>query len=816
MLCAPLAAIGFYAVQGRPLQHFSLPSSIQFNSSRAAAGGALAYCLMNLRSLLVSLSLLPLAAMAADAQTPRRIIAGKSPAFLFADAANAQVYMVTAGTDLNFNGVMEPDSGDLAPQWYRIDAATETIMDSMSFDSFFSSFPVRLGVDLKGKRLYASQMGRVRSYDITTMTLAQDTVVTGSFAAVSFDETSNRLLLAERVGFTDPGYLHVVDPATGVTTAVVRTGVNPSMSGAHSGGNGRSNYYTLNEGAFGANNAGMSYTALNMGVFDSVDGQPLGGGASYLISQGDNAFAVLRGGNKIFAFNTRIHQPLPYSPIVLGPARVNTGPYTMAFQGDSVLLVGMHAGKLLKMRISDGVITDSIGVRGRVESIAVRDSLAFVASRAGVEAGSDSVITVVNLNSDAAIDTISIGMEPGKVFVAADGNLHVIGSNPGGTAYMWKVYNGTTLAQIGTTATFSGAIASPFRVYYDRTNDTLYLVASDSLRAHPVSSPSAAPTFIYGDTSDSTLLGGVSDGGDYLLLTQTGPAADPGAEYLQVVSKGGTLVAKFQTGPRPLVAARVRSRRDDVMAFYVLDQGAPGRMQSQIDHYEFQPNILGADTLGDGANHLLMGDDDAALVTLNGSHEVVGLNLDDWKVAGRFSTGTSGFDGPRETMIYRDSFLVVSTYAGDIRMFSSPTQYKSFAVGGKAEGITGVGDKVFVASIFAPDYSPDSAVVVFDPSVFLASVERVDNVASAVSLEQNYPNPAAAGTTIRFTVDAPAHVVLSVYTADGRMVKTLIDEPMESGSYSAELLTGGLPSGSYIYTLQAGSARISKAMQVVR
>ncbi len=771
---------------------------------------------MKLRSLLVSLSLLPLAVLAADAQTPRRIIAGKSPAFLFADPANAQVHMVTAGTDVNFNGVMEPDSGDLAPQWYRIDAATETVLDSMSFDSFFSSFPVRLGVDLKGKRLYASQMGRVRSYDITTMTLAQDTVVTGYFAAVSFDESSNRLLLAQRVGFTSPGYLHVVDPATGVTTAIVRTGVNPSTSGAHSGGNGRSNYYTMNEGAFGAGNAGMSYTALNMGVFDTVAGQPLGGGASAIVSQGDYAFAAVRGGNRVLAFNTRTNQPLPYSPIVLGPSKVNTGPYTLAFQGDSVLLVGMHSGKLLKMRISDGTITDSIGVRGRAESIAVRDSLAFVASRSGVEGGSDSVLTVVNLNSATAIDTVSVGMEPGKVFVAADGKLHVIGSNPAGTSYLWKVFDGSTLAQIGTTTTFSGAIVSPLRAYYDSSSDSLYLVASDSLRAHPVSSPAAAPSFIYGTASDSTLLGGVSDGGEYLLVTQTGPAANPGAEYLHVVSRGGEMVAKFQTGPRPFAAARIRSARDNAIAFYVLDQGTPGRMQSQIDHYEFQPSILGADTLGDGANHLLMGDDDVFIVTLNGSHEVVGLNLDDWKVVSRFSTGTSGFDGPRESMIYKDSFLLVSTYAGDIRMFSSLTQYKSYAVGGKAEGITGIGDKVFVASIFAPDYSPDSAVVVFDPSVFLASVERTDNIASAVSLQQNYPNPAAASTVIRFTVDAPAHVVLSVYTGDGRKVKTLIDEPMESGSYSAELLTAGLPSGSYIYTLQAGPALMSKTMQVVR
>jgi hypothetical protein len=45
----------------------------------------------------------------------------------------------------------------------------------------------------------------------------------------------------------------------------------------------------------------------------------------------------------------------------------------------------------------------------------------------------------------------------------------------------------------------------------------------------------------------------------------------------------------------------------------------------------------------------------------------------------------------------------------------------------------------------------------------------------------NYPNPFNPTTTIAFTLDEPAHVSLSIYSVDGRRVRTLVDAPRPGG-----------------------------------
>ncbi len=766
------------------------------------------YCVMHIRSLLVTLCLLPLLGAVAQGQTSRRIIAGKSPAFLFADEARGHVHVITAGIDQNFNGVLELDSGDVAPQWFVVNAVTETIVNSTAFDSFFSSYPIRLGADLQGGRLYAAQLGRVRAYDIATLTVARDTVVLGNFGAVSFDEQNGLLMLAEPIGFADPGYIHMVNPTTGVTVAIVRSGIGPSMSASvKNTAAGRTEYYSIAEGTFGTSNSTISYASMQHDVYRAANGQALGGGGSYLATRGTNAFFVLGGGQRIHAVDTRTGKDLSYSPISTGAIGPN-GPRSLGFQSDDVLLVGMSLGKVLRVRIDNGELIDTIEVRGRVESIAVRDSLGFFAIRSN-EGGVDSVVFVANLNTGDVVDTLFPGVEPTEVFVAANGDIHVIGAISGANAWWWTVYNGATLA-VASSDTFSGYLDVPLRTFYDATSDALYLVVSDSLRAYSAASPTSAPRFLYNDKFDSTKLSGVSGGNGYLLVHEIGAVANPGPEYLHVLNTEGTLMAKFQTGSRPTMAAGIRTTRDNALAFYVLDRGTP----TQIDQFEFQPNILGSDTLGNGANHLAV-NGMQGLVTMNGGHELVGVDFEAWKAALRIPTGTSGWDGPRESLSI-GLHLLVTTYAGDVRMFTSPTEYKTFPMGGKAEGITAVAGKVFVASAFLPDYSVDSAVVVFDTTLLVASVERTSDVAAAAALEQNYPNPVVDATTIRFAVPASMQVTLTVYTADGRKVETLINEQMESGSYAAEVRTGGLPSGSYIYTLQAGTSILSRTMRVVR
>ncbi len=83
-------------------------------------------------------------------------------------------------------------------------------------------------------------------------------------------------------------------------------------------------------------------------------------------------------------------------------------------------------------------------------------------------------------------------------------------------------------------------------------------------------------------------------------------------------------------------------------------------------------------------------------------------------------------------------------------------------------------------------------------------------------LEQNYPNPFNPSTKIEFALPRGENVRLSVYDVLGREVAVLVNEEKPAGSYRVTFDGKGVPSGTYFYTLRAGSFSVTKAMVVVK
>ncbi|MGB5895336.1 MAG: FG-GAP-like repeat-containing protein [Ignavibacteriaceae bacterium] len=83
-------------------------------------------------------------------------------------------------------------------------------------------------------------------------------------------------------------------------------------------------------------------------------------------------------------------------------------------------------------------------------------------------------------------------------------------------------------------------------------------------------------------------------------------------------------------------------------------------------------------------------------------------------------------------------------------------------------------------------------------------------------LYQNYPNPFNPSTSIKFSVVSESQVVLKVYNLLGKEVATLMNEKKTPGFY--ELNFGGekLPSGIYVYRLEAGSFSSLKKMILLK
>ncbi len=92
---------------------------------------------------------------------------------------------------------------------------------------------------------------------------------------------------------------------------------------------------------------------------------------------------------------------------------------------------------------------------------------------------------------------------------------------------------------------------------------------------------------------------------------------------------------------------------------------------------------------------------------------------------------------------------------------------------------------------------------------------------SKFSLSQNYPNPFNPQTTIEYSLAEGCHVMLKIYNIAGQLVKTLINEYQQAGSYTIIWYGDNdagedVARGLYFYQLQAGDFVSTKKMVVLK
>jgi len=97
---------------------------------------------------------------------------------------------------------------------------------------------------------------------------------------------------------------------------------------------------------------------------------------------------------------------------------------------------------------------------------------------------------------------------------------------------------------------------------------------------------------------------------------------------------------------------------------------------------------------------------------------------------------------------------------------------------------------------------------------------KVESVMSeqpeSFALGQNYPNPFNPVTTIPYEVAQAGPVTLTVYDVLGRQVLTLVDAYHMPGRYAVRFDARSLPSGPYLYRLQAGSYTETRPLMLLK
>lgn len=83
-------------------------------------------------------------------------------------------------------------------------------------------------------------------------------------------------------------------------------------------------------------------------------------------------------------------------------------------------------------------------------------------------------------------------------------------------------------------------------------------------------------------------------------------------------------------------------------------------------------------------------------------------------------------------------------------------------------------------------------------------------------LYQNYPNPFNATTNISFYLPAKSNVRIQLYNSLGELVKTILNNELETGNHIVRLEANNLSSGVYFYSLETGNKILSRKMILMK
>ena len=70
---------------------------------------------------------------------------------------------------------------------------------------------------------------------------------------------------------------------------------------------------------------------------------------------------------------------------------------------------------------------------------------------------------------------------------------------------------------------------------------------------------------------------------------------------------------------------------------------------------------------------------------------------------------------------------------------------------------------------------------------------------------QNHPNPYNLTTTIKYDLPKPENIKMEIFNLLGQRMATLLNKQMPTGSHEIEFTAYTLPSGVYMYRIEAGA-----------
>ncbi len=100
---------------------------------------------------------------------------------------------------------------------------------------------------------------------------------------------------------------------------------------------------------------------------------------------------------------------------------------------------------------------------------------------------------------------------------------------------------------------------------------------------------------------------------------------------------------------------------------------------------------------------------------------------------------------------------------------------------------------------------------------WVTNVNNEDGLPNKYTLSQNYPNPFNPSTRINYTLPVEGNVTLKIFNVLGEEVRILVNNELQSsGKHTLDFNASGLPTGVYLYRLQAGDFVQVKKMMLLK
>lgn len=149
-----------------------------------------------------------------------------------------------------------------------------------------------------------------------------------------------------------------------------------------------------------------------------------------------------------------------------------------------------------------------------------------------------------------------------------------------------------------------------------------------------------------------------------------------------------------------------------------------------------------------------------------------------------------------------------------LRWYEQPPNYhyKSFRY---------VTDNGMILHVETKNDQPDVGTVALDGSVILFRTTPLTALSETTmplqfTLSQNYPNPFNPSTKFEFQIPSGGFVTLRIFDILGREAATVIQEELQAGLHRVDWQAVGLPSGVYLYRLEAGQWMETKKLVLLR